>query len=129
MNLFRSPAGWYWALSVAVSLYQAWRGGVMQHQFAKRQAEQDGWAIATSTPIQLFFARTLADAITYLISALTGFACLLLAYRLLSNIPSADKISGGSATALIFFVVFGILGITGKLPDVYLHLAGKAFKF
>jgi hypothetical protein len=122
MYLFRSPACRYWIVAFAVSLYQAIRGGIMQHQFANKQAEQPGGTIGAAGPSQLFFVRTLADTITYFVASLSGFGCLLIAYRLLADISAPDNITGGVATALIFLVIFGVLGITG---DVYLDLVKR----
>ena len=97
----------------------------MQDQFARKQSAE-GFAVGARTTIQRLFVRTLADAITYFVASLGGFGCLLIAYRLLGNVSSPDKITGGLATALIFLAIFGLLGSTGKLPDVYLEIVKKA---
>jgi hypothetical protein len=43
---------------------------------------------------------------------------LLLAFRIVSLAPGVNDISGGTATLLIFLVIFGVLGVTGQVPDL-----------
>ena len=96
---------------------------MFQHQFAHAQkhaqdADHKIFALGAQTDAQIWVLRTIADGVTYFLTTLSGFASLLLVYRILNGASSLQSISGGSATLIIFLFVFGILGITGKLPDL-----------
>jgi hypothetical protein len=119
VNLFVSPPCWYWIIAIPVSAYQAWRRYVFQRQFAERQAQQDpAGTPGVETRLQLFLMRSLADGQFYFLTILAGFGSLLLAYRILRSTASRENMSAGAGTILVFLSLFGILGITGKLPDL-----------
>ena len=69
----------------------------------------------------------IADTLTYFVCTLSGFgALLLLAHSgvLEAHLPS----TAGEATWLVFLAVYGLLGVTGKLPDILLQVKLPGFK-
>ena len=118
MNLFQPPAHWYCILAVLMSLYQGVRGFMFQNQFALYQVAQNVFSPCAGNRLERWITRALNDAWRYFISTLAGFASLLLAYRILNSQSfTITTISAGAATSLVFLVLFGILGVTGLLPD------------
>jgi hypothetical protein len=107
---------WYWAIAIIISLYQAYRGYRLQFLLGigSRQRvldEHSNWS-RTDRVIVL----CIADTFTFLFCALSGFYSLLVFYRAFS-LSSAQPASIEHAALLIFLLVYGVLGITGKLPD------------
>lgn len=127
---------WYVVLAVFVSAYQAYRGFMFQWIGAleKKTVEDNG---ATDIPCwytdqhlrwtrpQKIFLLCIADMLTYLITTLAGFVALFMSYYILERLPSLDKIGAGLSALLIFLAIFGLLGVSGKLP--YLIDQGKVF--
>ena len=124
MNLFESPACWYWFVGLIISAYQAARGVVfqLQHARAQRKAQEEKdpktFAIGAQSNCQIWSLRALADGLLYFLTTLAGFAALLLAYRILDRVESLEGISGGTATIFVFLVILGVLGVTGQLPHL-----------
>ena len=124
MNLFETPACWYTLVAIIISAYQAARGVVFQLQYARaqRQAQKDKdpstFALGAQSNAQIWLLRAISDGFLYLLSTLSGFLSLLVAYRILDRAPSLDGISGGAATVFIFLALFGVLGVTGQLPHL-----------
>jgi hypothetical protein len=99
---------WYLLVAILVSCYQAYRGFMFQ------------WILgikAIDTKVQRVILLCLADTFTYLLSTMSGFISLFFFYQLTSQQSDFAKDPGGSAL-LIFLVLYGILGVTGKLPDL-----------
>ena len=99
---------WYLVVAILVSCYQAYRGFMFQWIFGIK---------AIDTKIRRVVLLCLADTITYLLSTMSGFISLFLFYQLTDQESALAKDQGGSAL-LIFLVLYGILGVTGKLPDL-----------
>jgi len=124
MNLFESPACWYTAVAIVVSVYQCVRGVVFQLQYsgAQRKAQKEDdpstFALGAQCGVQTWGLRAIADGLLFLLSTLGGFVSLLLAYRILDRAPSLEGISGGAATVFIFLALYGVLGVTGQLPHL-----------
>jgi hypothetical protein len=126
----------YVAIATLISSYQAGRGVFFQLKTAAAQFDvfkASTNAASTSPPLgaetrkQIWWSRAISDGLLYLFSTLAGFASLLLAYWILERIPCVDKISAGTASLLIFLVLFGILGVTAQLP--HLLQEGKLTKW
>ena len=124
MNLFESPALWYWLVGLVISGYQAARGVVfqLQHARAQKKAQKDEdpstFALGAQTECEIWWLRAIADGLLYFLSTLAGFVSLLLAYRILDRAPSVEGISVGAATVFIFLALVGVLGVTGQLPHL-----------
>jgi hypothetical protein len=94
--------------AILVSSYQAYRGFMFQWIFGTN-------AIAATT--RRIILLCIADMITYLVCAFSGFISFFVLYRLASQ--ELDSIKAPSDHALmIFLMLYGILGVTGKLPDL-----------
>ena len=123
MNLFEWPPFWYLAPGLVISFYQAYRGFILQFQTARnqRKAEEDGgetFALGAQTKFQIWVVRALADGILYLVATLTGFIALWIAGRLLDRAPCPTEISAGASALFVFLVLYGVLGVTGQLPNL-----------
>jgi hypothetical protein len=105
------PNSWvvaYMVIAVGVSLYQAYRGFMFQWILGIEQIKD------TTRRVLLL---CLADMFTYLVCTLSGFLALLLLFHFAlrdRHLPA----SAGEATWLIFLALYGVLGVTGKLPDM-----------
>jgi hypothetical protein len=111
---------WYLTAAILVSSYQAYRGFMFQWILGTK-------AIAATAHRVILLC--VADMITYLVSAFSGFISLFVLYRLASH--ELDSANAQSDHALmIFLVLYGILGVTGKLPDLLqnIKLPGTAGK-
>lgn len=97
---------------------------MFQLQFARAQknAQKEGdpntFALGAQSNVQIWLVRAIADGLFYFVSTLAGFVSLLLAYRILIPVQCSEAITGGTATAFVFLALFGLLGVTGKLPDL-----------
>jgi hypothetical protein len=60
----------------------------------------------------------LADGLTYFVTSASGFGGLVLCWDLWARIPDPTDIEVSTLSLLGFLAVYGILGVTGKLPDL-----------
>jgi len=138
---------WCWALALAITGYQACRGFRFQWLFGidsrRRIAEEAAAAQQAQAAQQPPIAQqpaiprlgiwdrvillSCADFLTYAVCALSGFYALLIAYRTAGLTP-ATKAPLQHSSVLIFLVLYGILGITGKLPDTLNRIKGVGLK-
>jgi len=95
---------WYTAVAIIVSLYQAYRGFKFQCIFGERFK----WSRTRKVLL-----LCLADMFTYFVCAVTGFIALFALWQLAGHNPACPCSAFG-----IFLALYGILGITAKLPDV-----------
>lgn len=93
-----------------VSLYQGYRG--FMFQWLRPDVPKD-W----SKPRKVFLLA-LADGLTYLVTSASGFVSLILCWKLSIRISDPAKIEVGSAALLGFLAVYGIIGVTGKMPNL-----------
>lgn len=98
-------------LGILLSLYQGYRG--FMFQWIRADVPFKDW----SKPRKIFLLA-LADGLTYFVTSASGFISLALCWKLSDNISDPAKIEVGTAALLGFFVVYGVLGVTGKLPDL-----------
>jgi len=105
-------------LGVPWSLYQGYRG--FMFQWLREDTPFKDW----SKPRKIFLLA-LADGLTYLVTSASGFVALGLCWTLSVGISDPSKIEVGTAALFGFLVVYGILGVTGKMP--YLIDRGKLF--
>ena len=105
------PVVCYTLLGFILSLYQGYRGFIFQ--WIRTDPPFKDW----SKP-QIIFLLALADALTYFITSASGFVSLMLCWKLSVQISDPAKIEIGTATLLGFLAVYGILGVTGKVPDL-----------
>jgi hypothetical protein len=128
---FATIPWWYLAVAAGWSLYQGYRGYVLQYvtvqsqrKLTEREPPQAGipdqwfWS-----PIEVTVVRTGYDALFYGFCSVVGFAALWLAGYVLNIVPSIHDIPGGTSAFLVFLVVLGLLGVSGQLP--YLIQLGK----
>jgi hypothetical protein len=97
----------YLAVALVLSVYQAYRGFMLQWVLGIQQIEG----------FRRVMLLCLADLLTFFICTLSGFAAL----ALLADSAIFDKhlpATAGEATWLIFLAVYGLLGVTGKLPEI-----------
>ena len=104
---------WFFlAIGFVLSLYQGYRG--FMFQWLREDEPFKNWS-----PSQKLLLLALADGLTYFVSSLSGFGSLMLCWELLSvRISDPAKIEVGTAALLGFLAVYGILGVTGKMPGV-----------
>jgi hypothetical protein len=80
---------------------------------------QDGkFVIYGKTARQIIWLRAIPYCFFYFITTILGFIALSFVYCILINTCNLNDISGGTAALLIFSVLFGLLGITGQLPNL-----------
>jgi len=97
----------YWAFALFISGYQAYRGYKLQLLLG----------VGTKwNPADRILLLCIADMLTYLFCALSGFYSLLLFYRA-ANLNSVTPTPIEHPAFLIFLLAYGVLGVTGKLPD------------
>jgi hypothetical protein len=92
----------YVALALLVSLYQAYRGFMFQLRCGIESIK--GW--------KRIVLLCVADAFTYFICTSSGFYALFLLYW------ATRSASDLSTPLAIFLGLYGLLGITGKLPEL-----------
>jgi hypothetical protein len=98
----------YVAIALVVSVYQAYRGFMLQWVLGVKE-------IQGSRRVLLL---CLADMFTYLICAASGFVALYLLFEFFEMRQPRLPDSGGEATWLIFLALYGLVGVTGKLPEI-----------
>jgi len=103
---------------LGLSLYQGYRG--FMFQWHRTDALVKDWPKSRK-----FFLLALADGLTYFVTSASGFVSLILCWKLSVRISDPAKIEVGTAALLGFLAVYGILGVTGKMP--YLIDKGKLF--
>ncbi len=98
-------------LGFLLSLCQGYRG--FMFQWLRTDAPFEDW----SKPRKVFLLA-LPDGFTYFVTSASGFGSLMLCWELSVRISDPAKIEVGTATLLGFLAVYGILGVTGKMPDL-----------
>ncbi|MFZ2640705.1 MAG: hypothetical protein WA117_06930 [Verrucomicrobiia bacterium] len=96
-------------VALLVTTYQTYRGFMFQWELGIGK----DWSKS-----QRILLLCLADALNYFICTATGFFALWLAQRSWNQIAHINEISAGAASLLIALTIYGILGITAKLPEV-----------
>ena len=99
---------WYFGFALIVSAYQAYRGFMFQWIFGDR------FRWTTTRKVLLLCC---ADMFTYCLCALSGFYSFFAAHWIATHHSESTKELEQSAF-LIFLVLYGVLGATGKLPDI-----------
>ena len=94
-----------------LSFYQAYRGFMFQWH------RSDPPFVDWSKP-RKFFLLSLADGFTFFVTTASGYVSLVLVWQLLEGISEPANIELGTAALVGFLVVFGILGVTGKMPHL-----------
>lgn len=94
-----------------LSLYQGWRG--FKFQYLRTDEFVKDWPKSRKV-----FLLALADGLTYFVTSASGFVSLILCWKLSVRISDPAKIEVGTATLLGFLAVYGILGVTGKMPNL-----------
>ena len=122
---------WYWGLAIAVTAYQAYRGFRLQWRLgldSPRRIAQP----ATNPPQDVLSTTdrvillSLADGFTFALCALSGFYALLVSYRAAHLTASDASAPVAHPAFLIFLVLYGVLGASGKLPDTLNRLQAPA---
>lgn len=99
---------WYILMAMFVSSYQAYRGFMFQWILGRKEI---------SGTLRKVVLLCLADAFTYFVCAFSGFLSLFVLYSLMSQESDSTR-DPGNYVLLIFLLLYGILGVTGKLPDL-----------
>jgi hypothetical protein len=80
---------------------------------------QDGkFVIYAKNHQQILWLRAIPYSFFYFITTISGFVALSFVYYIFANTCDIQDISGGTAALLIFSVLFGLLGVTGQLPNL-----------
>ena len=95
---------WYYGIAFVISAYQAYRGFMFQWIFGTDTKGGNGRKV---------LLLCIADMFTYFVCAFSGFVSLFFAYELIGAAPSP-----ATSTLVIFLALYGLLGITAKLPDL-----------
>jgi hypothetical protein len=120
----------YWKLAAAaITVYQAYRGYRFQWLFGLGSANNnnDRWAAHKKPQINLrdlerVFLLSLADCFTYAVCALSGSYAILIAYSI-AKLPDT-KTPLAHPVVFIFLLLYGVLGVTGKMPDTLDRIKG-----
>jgi hypothetical protein len=97
----------YLALAIAWSSYQAYRGYRIQRRLGRQEF----------TGVERILVLCLADMVTYFLCTFSGFLALVAFYRLAWPSPPSTATTGDSVL-LIFLLLYGLTGVTGKLPEL-----------
>jgi hypothetical protein len=108
IELLCSPLG---IGGLLLSFYQAYRGFMFQWYRADKPF--CGW----SKP-RKFFLLALADGFTFFVTTASGYVSLVLVWQLWARISEPASIELGTSALVGFLAVFGILGVTGKMPHL-----------
>ena len=95
---------WYYDVAAVISVYQAYRGFMFQ------------WIFGTDTKAgntRKVLLLCIADMFTYFVCSFSGFVALFFPYQLVSESPSP-----ATTSLVIFLALYGVLGVTAKLPDL-----------
>lgn len=114
MFTLRSMPCWYINVAVLVSSYQAYRGFMFQWILGRKEID---------TKVRKVVLLCLADTFTYFVCSFSGFISLFVLYSLMSQESDSARDYDDHAL-LIFLLLYGILGVTAKLPDLL-----QSFKF
>jgi len=99
-------------LGLSLILYQGYRGFMFQ---SIRQDEPfKNWSKS-----HRFFLLALADGLVYSVSSASGYLAILLCWKISVRISDPTNIAVGTAAFLVFLAVYGILGVTGLLPNLF----------
>lgn len=98
-------------ISLLLSFYQGYHG--FMFQWVRPDELFKRWS-----KCQRFFLLAIADGLTYFITSFSGFWPLELCWDISVRIADPAKIEAGTAALLGFLAVYGILGVTGKMPEV-----------
>ena len=98
----------YLAIAIVWSVYQAYRGFVMQKLLTPFQQQL--------TARQKVLLLSIADGFTFFVCTFSGFLALF-AFRQLAWPPSPSA-TQPSGVLIIFLLLYGIAGITSKLPEL-----------
>jgi hypothetical protein len=105
-------------VALVVTLYQGYRGFMFQWLLGLgKEVPEKEVAWKKWSPWRRVSLLCLADMFTYMVCSGSGFFSLWLAYRIWNRIPNINEISVGLSTIMIALTIYGILGITAKLPD------------
>jgi hypothetical protein len=120
---------WYWIGSLLISIYQAYRGFRLQWLFGLGSSNNNNEREAAHRPlinlgdVERVFLLSLADCFTYGVCALSASYAILIAYRV-ANLSDPEAPLAHPAV-LIFLLLYGALGVTGKLPDALNRIKGR----
>jgi hypothetical protein len=123
---------WYWTGSILISIYQAYRGFRLQWLFGLGSIHNNAARTAANRPqINLnrgdrVFLLSFADCLTYALCALSGCYTILIAYRV-ANLSTSEAPIAHPAV-FIFLLLYGALGVTGKLPDTLNRIKGPSLE-
>lgn len=93
-------------MAIIISLYQAYRGFMFQCIFGRERFPE--WSRTRRV-----WLLCLADMFTYFVCAVTSFIALFALWQFASQNPACAYSTFG-----VFLALYGIPGITAKLPDV-----------
>ncbi len=100
----------FFVIAVLLTVYQTIRGWMLQMLISGKNEATKGF-----TKRQRVWLLCLADAFTYFLCAATGSLSLFAFMHLTrSGFASTD----GHAVFLIFLILYGVAGMTGKLPEI-----------
>jgi hypothetical protein len=111
---------WYWVIGSAFSAYYAYRGAV-GNWFAQKQANTDrpeGNRLPSWVIISVYCPH---DGLFHFVCAIAGFVVLFVGQGLYGSLAADASIDAGRSVLLVFCCLFGLLGVTGQLPQLILQ--------
>lgn len=110
---------WYWVTAIAFSCYYAYRGymgnwvAMVRHNRTVAHRKLKNWEI-----ISVYCVH---DALFHLICSMAGFIVLFVAKDLYESLRSTESFDAGKSLLLAFAILFGVIGVTGQLPQLLLQ--------
>ncbi len=103
--------------AIILTIYQGYRGYRLQNVLGPVKEK--------FPKCDQIIVLSLADTILYAICSAVGFISLWIAYEMTGHydIKTLQSLTTGSSVFLLFFILLGLLGVTGQLP--YLIQQGK----
>jgi hypothetical protein len=117
-TLYEIPA-WYWVIAIAFSSYYAYRGYMGNWVAMVRQnrtithRKWKNWEM-----ISVFCVH---DALFHFICSMARFIILFVANDLYASLRSTENFDTGKSLLLAFAFLFGVIGVTGQLPQLLLQ--------
>ena len=111
---------WYWVVAVLFSAYYAFRGWVgnrvaarVENEKRSQSARYDEWVIKW-----VFSAH---DALFHFVCSMAGFCALFVANTLYESLIAGSTFDAARSVLLVFTFLFGLVGVTGQLPQLILQ--------
>lgn len=112
---------WYWVIAIVLSSYYAYRGyrgNLIAMEQKNREIPATGRKFKRWEILSVFCIH---DALFHLICSMAGFIILFVANDLYESLRSTESFDTGKSLLLAFAFLFGVIGVTGQLPQLLLQ--------